>query len=311
MTKRILAVGWRAVALVVLYLVLFVAGTTLFPVNAGAPPDPAAATATLLGLLACAVIDTVLLGLWAARTRLRGWRRWAALAVAFYGVKTFSSQLESLWFMPNVTASMGPALFAMTMPLCLVFPAAVVAAFGARGPAEAPAWRAPALPWGRRLLDWTVLSAVVYPALFWGAGYFIAFRSPAVREFYGGLRGEGFLGHLAGVVAADPWVVPFECLRGLLWILLLLPLFRTSRGRWWTDALLAGATLALVQNDLHLLPNPLMSPEIRLFHFVETSSSNFVWGLLMVGLLRGWRERGRLAAGAGGGLPRPLRAQHS
>lgn len=286
----------RFAALTLLYVVLFVLGTKLFPLSSVPPVDPAEANRTLLGLFGCAAIDTVLLGLWAARTRLRGWRRWAALAGAFYGVKTFSSQLEALWFMPNVTGPMAPSLFAMTLPVCLVFPLAVIAAFGQRGSADAPAWRAPTVPLGWAIADWATLSAVIYPALFWSAGYFIAFRSPVVREFYGGLLGDSFLGHLWGVFSKSPSVVPFEAFRGLLWILLVLPLFRTSRGRWWTDALLVGATLALVQNDVHLLPNPLMTPEVRLYHFVETASSNFIWGFLMVALLRGWRERAARAA---------------
>jgi len=281
----------RFAALALVYVVLFALGATLFPVSTGPAADPADASRALLGLVGCAAIDTMLVGLWAARTRLRGWRRWAALAGSFYGVKTFSSQLEALWFMPNVTGAMGPALFAMTVPLSLLFPLAVVAAFGQRGPTEAPAWRAPTMPRGWAIADWATLSAVVYPALFWSAGYYVAFRSPAVREFYGGLLGEGFFGHLWGVFSKDPSVFAFEAFRGLLWILLMLPLFRTSQGRWWTDALLVGATLALVQNDVHLLPNPLMTPEIRLYHFVETASSNFIWGFLMVALLRGWRER--------------------
>lgn len=293
---RALSLAGRGAALVVLYVVLFSAGTALFPVDV--PSDGVDPAAALLGVLGGAVLDTALLGAWAARTRLRGLRRWAALSLAFYGVKTLSSQLEALWFMPNVTAGMAPALFGMTLPLALLFPAAVAWAFGRRGPAEAPVWRAPAIPLSRAILGWTVLSAVVYPALFWSAGYFVAFQSPAVREFYGGLRGDGFFAHLGAVFAADPLVVPFEALRGLLWILFVLPLLRTSAGRWWVDALLVGLTLALVQNDVHLIPNPLMSPEIRLYHFVETASSNLVWGLAI-----GWVLRGPVSGGRARGRP--------
>ena len=191
--KRAASLAGRYVALVVLYVVLFVVGSRLFPVTATAGRSPAQAAQALLGLLGCAVIDTLLLALWAARTRLRGWRRWAMLAVVFYGVKTLSSELEALWFMPNVSAGMAPALFAMTVPLSLLFPLAVIAAFGDRAPVDGPAWRAPEVPVGWKLADWAVLSAVVYPALFYAAGYYIAFRSPAVRAFYGGYRGVGFL----------------------------------------------------------------------------------------------------------------------
>jgi len=288
--KRALFRTAQFTGLVLIYVLLFIVGTRLFPVNIGGPPDPSRAVAQLVGLILCGVFDTALLGWWAAGTRLRGWRRWAALATAFYGTKTFSSQLEALWFMPNVTGSMAPALFAMTLPLCLIFPAVVVTAFGAKEPVAGPAWRAPRANRGVVAGCWAVLSALVYPALFWGAGYFIAYRSAAVRAFYGGFKGDTLLSHFAAVFAADPWVVPFEIFRGLLWILLVLPLIRTSRRHWLLDALLVGAFLALVQNDLHLLPNRLMSPEIRLYHFIETTTSNFVWGFAMVAVLRGWLE---------------------
>lgn len=312
--KRLLSLTGRFLALVVLYVALWIVGTRLFPVTVPGPKDPAQAARAVLGLLVCGVVDTALLALWASRTRLTGWRRWAALSAAFYGTKTFSSQLEALWFMPNVTGSMAPSLFAMTLPLALLFPLAVVTAFGRKGPEDGPAWQAPAVPVRRALLDWAALSALVYPALFFLAGYFIAFRSPALRAFYGGYQGEGFFGHFAAVFAADPSVGPFEAFRGLLWIALMLPLFRTSRGRWWVDAILVGAFLALVQNDVHLLPNGFMTAEIRLYHFLETASSNFVWGLAMVFMLRGRhegsarRQAARAPAPGGGAVETPARA---
>jgi NADH:ubiquinone oxidoreductase subunit 4 (subunit M) len=42
---------------------------------------------------------------------------------------------------------------------------------------------------------------------------------------------------------------------------------------------------ALLMNAQHLLPNALMVPEVRLAHFIETASSNFVWGIVIVWLL--------------------------
>ncbi len=301
--NAVFRIAWRGALLLPLYLVLFMLGTALFPVPIGASPPQEEAGRALVGLLACAAIDTALLGAWVSRTRLRGWRRWLAVAAAFYGVKTFSSQLEAFWFMPNVTAGMGPSLLAMTLPLCLLFPIAVIAAFGARGGVEGPAWHAPAVPRWRTVVDWTVLSVLVYPALFWGAGYFVAYQSAEVRAFYGGFQGDGFFCHLAGVFAADPWVVPFEAARGLLWIAMMAPLIRTSGGRRRVDAVLVGLFLALVQNDVHLLPNPLMAPEVRWAHLMETASSNFLWGLVMTWVLHGTLLPGRLRAGARGAGP--------
>lgn len=280
----------RFVGLSLAYVVLFTLGTILFPLKLEPPPDPNQAGAALGGMLACALIDTFLLMLWAGRTRLRGVRRAAALALALYGVKTFTSQLEALWFMPNVTGPMAPALFGMTLPLALVYPALLAQAFGSKAAPEEPVWRKPPASHGALTLAWSVLSILVYPTLFFTAGYFIAFQSAVVREFYGGVMGSNFFSHMLGVFTSAPSLFPFEVFRGFLWILMMLPLIRTSRRGWLSDAVLTGAFLALVQNDVHFIPNPLMAPEVRLYHFIETASSNFIWGFLIVFGLRGWFE---------------------
>jgi hypothetical protein len=44
-----------------------------------------------------------------------------------------------------------------------------------------------------------------------------------------------------------------------------------------------------VVNSQLLLPNPLMPAEVRMVHLVETASSNFLFGWLLVWLLLRWR----------------------
>jgi hypothetical protein len=88
------------------------------------------------------------------------------------------------------------------------------------------------------------------------------------------------------VIFSNPLTYPFEVMRGLLWVLFALPVLATTRGRWWVGPLLAALAFALIQNDVHLIPNPLMPPMVRLAHFIETASSNFIWawaiGFLLV-----------------------------
>lgn len=36
---------------------------------------------------------------------------------------------------------------------------------------------------------------------------------------------------------------------------------------------------------VHIIPNPIMEPSVRLSHFVEAASSNFLFGLVVAGLL--------------------------
>ena len=56
------------------------------------------------------------------------------------------------------------------------------------------------------------------------------------------------------------------------------------RGKWW-EAGLAVALLFATASSLLLIPNPLMPPEVRMAHLVETVTSNFLFGWLLTILL--------------------------
>ncbi len=298
----VISTAGKSLALVMLYVVLFVGGSRLLlppTIRDAAPSDPAQQGAAFFAILACAVIDVALLLGIALTSRLRGTKLWLMLAGFFWFVKTFTSQLEAAYFMSNVSAQMAPALFSWTLPLCLGLPAALMALFGlwAADPLLIPAWRA---PMGRTelALKLAALSVIVYPVLFFGAGYFIAWQSPAVRQFYSGstqiLRPAQ---HFATVFAEHPGLFPFEMLRGLLWVGAALPVLRTARGPAWLTTLLVALSFALIQNDLHLLNNPLMPTEVRHYHFLETASSNLVWGAC-IGWLLLRPQRGTPGGGA-------------
>lgn len=267
-----------AVGLVLLHTVLFSVGSVFLPaeLNTG-EGDPRAA----LYLLVVAAVDTAVLGAWVRGSALRGWRGWLTLLAVFYGVRTFTSQIEAWYFMPNVGGGLVPALLAMTVPLSLLWTAALLWAWGPRGPATPP----PPLPAG---FAWRVLAlaALVYPALFFGFGYFVALQSAAVRDFYGINELIGFGPHMIATFSADPWIYPFEALRGALWVALAWLMLRTWRGPWWTGVALVAACFALVQNSVHLLPNPLMPRDVQLYHFIETASSNALWAACI-----GWALR--------------------
>ena len=64
------------------------------------------------------------------------------------------------------------------------------------------------------------------------------------------------------------------------------PIMLGSRVGLWPTALLVGALFSLPQNVGHILANPLMPlASVRHSHMVETASSTFLFGLLVVWLL--------------------------
>lgn len=121
---------------------------------------------------------------------------------------------------------------------------------------------------------------LVYQLLFFAFGYYVAWQSPAVRTFYGGTDPGSFVLQMRTIIAGDPFLLLFEGLRGLLWTTMAALLLWALKARAGFAVLLLALVLALVENDTHLIPNPLMPTIVRQVHFVETASSNFLFGLI-------------------------------
>ncbi|NIM93900.1 MAG: hypothetical protein GTO18_09350, partial [Anaerolineales bacterium] len=85
---------------------------------------------------------------------------------------------------------------------------------------------------------------------------YIALRNPDVAAFYGVTVPDSFIAQLAGLWATTPLTFVFEFFRGALWIALAAPVIRTTKGKVWEAGLIVVLLFALVQNDVHLVPNP-------------------------------------------------------
>lgn len=286
--KPLKSVG-AVIALVFIYLVLFTtASQLLMPAEliAKAAASGGNEGAALGGMLVMACIDVAFMLGVVMSSRLGGARLWLLTSALFWGAKTFTSQLEAWYFMPNVTASLMPALLLMTVPVAVVVPLLTVVFFGRwKDQPESNAWHVPPMGAGQQAWKWLVLSALVYPVLFFVAGYYVAFSSEEVRAFYGGVFEPTFVGHMRALFRSDPVLYPFEVLRGALWVVMAVALLWTTRGKPWVGAVLVVVLFTLVQNGVHLIPNPLMSPTVRTFHFVETVSSNALFAVLISWLM--------------------------
>jgi hypothetical protein len=62
------------------------------------------------------------------------------------------------------------------------------------------------------------------------------------------------------------------------------------KGQWWEAGLAVALLFGVVATSLLLLPNPLMPQEVRMAHLLETATSNFLFGWLVV-LVLCWRRR--------------------
>jgi hypothetical protein len=278
----------KVLLLTALMLGLNLAGASLPAFRTmAAQMDPATGQGLLWGLALVALVDTLLLSWFILRAGAHGWPLALRVALLYYGAKTVMTQLEAWYFMTNITPEVLRGLFVMSIPAALLFPPMAVTIWGHWHAADAPGATL-ALPRSAGAWAWRValLAAVVYPVLFFGFGYFVAWQNPEVRTFYGEPGAiQPFLAHMAATLAAAPGLYPFEVMRGLLWVGLALIVLTAWRGARWEAIWYVGLLFALLPNLGMILPNPLMPESVRLSHLIETISSNLLWGMAIAWLL--------------------------
>jgi hypothetical protein len=124
------------------------------------------------------------------------------------------------------------------------------------------------------------LIVVAYVIIYFTFGYFIAWKNPAVRAYYGGGDPAGFFAHITGLVRAEPLLFLLQAVRALMWTAIALPVIKMTKSEWWEAGLAVALVFAVMTSQL-LLPNPLMPTEVRMVHLLETATSNFLFGWLV------------------------------
>jgi len=127
---------------------------------------------------------------------------------------------------------------------------------------------------------------LAYVALYFTFGYYVAWRNPAITAYYQGTDPGTFWLGMWNMLRETPWLPLVQALRGLLWTGLGLTVVRAMKGSVVEKALAVGALFAVVMSAGLLLPNPYMPYDVRMIHLVETASSDFLFGCLLVWLFR-------------------------
>ncbi len=275
----------RVIALTIILFICFgvAAGVAGLAGNSQTSGQPGAG---VLPLLIVCFLETAVMTYLILRSRRSGWRLVAAVFFVFYGVTTFMPQIESAVFLTRLPPGMLPRLFLMGALIAAPFSVLAVLILGKRKAETVdtePNSRLvmPANEWAWKL----VVIALAYVILYFTFGYFVAWRNPAVREYYGGIDPGSFVAQMGTVLRNTPWLVPFQILRAMCWVALALPVIRMMKGQRTETALAIGLLFSVVMNAQLLLPNPYMPQPVRMAHLVETASSNFIFGVLIGWLL--------------------------
>jgi hypothetical protein len=286
LTRRLFAIVLRVIALTIVLAICYAVAGGVLGQQANSQTAEQSGTAGLT-LLAVSLLQVIVMTHFILRSRWTGWRLIAAVFFVFYGVTTFMSQIESAVFLTRLPHGMVPRLFLMGVLIAAPFSVLAVLILGKRKADSVDGQQnsrlvMPASEWAWKL----VIIALSYLILYFTFGYYIAWRNPAVLEYYRGVDEGSFFAHMKTVPRDMPWLIPIQIVRAICWVALALPVIRSLKGRWPETALSLGFLFSVVMTAPLLLPNPYMPEPVRMAHLVETGSSNFIFGVLIGWLLR-------------------------
>ncbi len=270
----------KVLVLTILFLIIFTISGALLAFDLPQPPEDKM-NAALLGSILMAVVDTLVVTIIVTRSRWHGWQLALATGFSMFGVTTVMSQIETAYFGPalGIPASMLPGIILIFLATFIVFTPLAVLILGkwpASDDVDEPNERA-VMPAGQWVVKLAAI-AIIYCVLYFGFGFVVAWSNPELRAMYG----EG----VNQAVFSPYRLILFQVFRSALWVLFALPVIRGTRGPTWQVALIVGLLYALPMNIVHASPNPFMpDPSVRLSHFVETTTSNFIFGLIVTWLV--------------------------
>jgi len=213
-----------------------------------------------------------------------GLRLSVVIFILIFVIQYFLSMIEAVWFNEslNMPASGIQSILISGLILSFIFSPIIVLISGKfRRRNHEQDWASSSLKVRDLIWKSAILTIVIYPSLYFLAGYFIAWQSEAVRMFYTGSTEMNTFGSIM-IDNFKSGLYGFQILRGLIWIGLAIPLYVMIKGLYWQKGILIGLLFALLMNVQHLLPNPYFPDEVSKIHFIETVSSNFIWGFVIV-----------------------------
>jgi len=284
--KRTLLLLFRlAMAFIVMFVAYILSTMVIGGTNVVLTPEEASQAST--ALIFVSLINALVLSFLILRSRWYGLKLIGAVILVLFGVETFMAQIETLYF--NSAVQMGTAeyvgIVAAGALRALIFAPLAVFIFGKmKKPVQPEEKGAAELPsdWRKRF----AVLAVIYVVVYFMFGYFVAWQWEGTRLYYSGTTAiKPFFTHFWDLFfTEDPFIIPFQLLRGVLWTSLALIIVLMIKAKQWETSLAVALTFAvLLSLPLGLFPNPYMPPLVARSHFFEISSS-----MLLFGGIAGW-----------------------
>jgi hypothetical protein len=227
-------------------------------------------------LLLVSLLNAAVLSYTIVRSRWTGWPLVAAVFLIYYGVTVLQTAVEAVYL--DFLIPVLPQLLINGGVTAAIFS---VAAVWLHGRMVGEAGRREAndrLVMPLRIWLWKLpLLSIIWMVLF------VAFGALVFLPLARWLDPEAVASYTS--LELPSWILPFQALRGMLWVAFALPVIRMMKGRWRETALTVGMLFAVLMGGNLLVPNELLPASLQLAHAFEVMLENFVFGYLTVWLL--------------------------
>lgn len=213
MKKNLVLIG-RILALTIISLIVAIIASAVTP-----QPEIVRAAQnsgngnTLLLLFIERLVIAMIFAFILEKTVVRGWKLAGLMLWAVFGITTFMMQIETIIFGSAFPGLSVPDVLLLVLTAfvetILYIPLAMLVMNRWKG--EAPELRP---LYKKDYLPRVALVAVIYPVFYFLFGFFVAWQSPAVREFYANTT----------ITTAQPLLTIIQIIRGALWAFVALPL---------------------------------------------------------------------------------------
>jgi hypothetical protein len=197
----------------------------------------------------------------------------SAVSLLFFGINVFNTQIEAIFFQLQIPRTESISMFFQGLLVALIFSYILVLLL--------ERMHKPALNVESKARSSISIIGYVWRFMVCDISYVIlyciagAMILPYVQDFYDSLT---------QTPSVDK-VLIMQVFRGLIYVIVTLPVIRMIKAKKWETALMIGLQLSILGGIAPLLPpNPYMPAEIRLVHGIEIGISNFIYGVI-IGLL--------------------------
>ena len=209
----------------------------------------------------------------------RGIKRVVGISAVVFMVISFMTQIETLFFGEAFAVlTKMDVVYIMLAQLPSIIAATLLSVrfFGEK----VPRTRENAAISFSALIPRIALIGVIYVAIYFLFGYFVAWQFEEVRIFYSGsAENAGFIGQLMNNLRDNAIIYPFQFIRGVVFAICVLPLLYMMRGKK-VIFMVSVCLVYLCTAIMLIIPNPLFPDAVRLAHFAEMASSMLCFGLV-------------------------------